>query len=90
MPPFGCLLLGPVIMAIVLWALAWTGPEHDTKVENPQEASTTEEGDEKKEIKEESSEERNGPSETQSIDLEDKVCFLLKKIYGGILIFRLS
>ena len=65
----------------MLWALAATGREHEGKVENLQVDGATEEEDEKKEIKEESSEERNGTSETQSVDLEDKVCFAQIKIH---------
>ena len=61
-------------MAVVLWALAGSGPEHEAKVDTPQAGGATEEGAERKETEKESSEEKNEPSETQSVDLEDKVC----------------
>lgn len=63
-------------MAIVLWTLAGSGPEHEAKVKTSQAGGATGEETEKKEAEEESSEERNEPSEAQSLDLEDKVCFV--------------
>lgn len=79
MPPFGCLLLGPVIMAIVQWTLAGTGPEHEAKGETSQMGGATGREGGKKEFEEESIGQRSGPSETQTIDLEDKVSLALFK-----------
>lgn len=79
MPPFGCLLLGPVIMAIVQWTLAGTGPEHEAKGEASQMGGVTGREGGKKESGEESIGQRSGPSETQTIDLEDKVSLALFK-----------
>lgn len=76
MPPFGCLMIGPVIMAIVLWTLAGSGPEQEPKSETPKEGMATEEESGQKETEVESNEERNDANETQSLDLEDKVAFL--------------
>ncbi|KAJ7382328.1 Glycosylphosphatidylinositol anchor attachment 1 protein [Desmophyllum pertusum] len=77
MPPFGCLLLGPVIMAIVLWTLAGSAPpENGSKVDTSQERGAAEEQSGVKKTELESSEERNSPTEKESPDLEDKVAFL--------------
>ena len=62
-------------MAIVLWTLAGSGPEQEPKSETPKEGMATEEESGQKETEAESSEERNDANETQSLDLEDKVCY---------------
>ena len=74
MPPFGCLLLGPVIMAITLWTLAGTGPEHEPKADTPQVGGATEEGSEQGETGVESAEEKSEPYEAEKVEVEDKVC----------------
>ena len=46
MPPFGCLLVGPLIMAVVLWSQACAGPAAMRNSEPQQEeAAANEEGD---------------------------------------------
>jgi len=73
MPPFGCLLLGPAIMAIVLWTLAGSAPENGSKVETSQEGGAPKEESGGKKVAS-----REGcfhPGEKEPPDLEDKVCF---------------
>ena len=77
MPPFGCLLLGPVIMAITLWTLAGTGPEHEPKADTPQVSGATEEGSEQGDTGVESAEEKSEPYEAEKVEVEDKVCLNL-------------
>ena len=77
MPPFGCLLLGPVIMAITLWTLVGTGPEHEPKVDTPQVGGATEERSEQGETGVESAEEKSKPYEAEKVEVEDKVCLNL-------------
>ncbi|KAL9974545.1 hypothetical protein ACROYT_G011593 [Oculina patagonica] len=76
MPPFGCLLLGPVIMAIVYWTLAGSAPENGSKGDTSQEGRASEEEPGEKKTEKESSEERKRPAEKETADLEDKVAFL--------------
>lgn len=73
MPPFGCLLLGPAIMAIVLWTLAGSAPENGSKVETSQEGGASEEESGVKKAASETSEGKD----KEPPDLEDKVCFTL-------------
>lgn len=73
MPPFGCLLLGPAIMAIVFWTLAGSAPENESKVDNSQEGGASEEESEVKKVA--SSEGNIHAGEKEAPDLEDKVCF---------------
>lgn len=75
MPPFGCLLLGPAIMAIVLWTLAGSPPENGSKVDTPQEEGAPEEESGGKKVA--NSEGYVRPREKEVPDLEDKVCFTL-------------
>ena len=75
MPPFGCLLLGPAIMAIVFWTLAGSAPENGSKVDNSQEGGASEEESGQKKVA--SSEGNIHAGEKEVPDLEDKVCFTL-------------
>ena len=77
MPPFGFLLLGPVIMAITLWTLAGTGPEREPKADTPQVGGATEEGSEPGETGAESAQEKSEPYEAEKVEVEDKVCLSL-------------
>ena len=71
MPPFGCLLLGPAIMAIVLWTLAGSATGNVSKVDTLQEGRTPEEESKGKKAA------SNEGSEKEASDLEEKVCFTL-------------
>jgi len=74
MPPFGCLLLGPAIMAIVFWTLAGSAPENGSKVDNSQEGGASEEESGQKKVA--SSEGNIHAGDKEAPDLEDKVAFL--------------
>ena len=61
-------------MAITLWTLAGTGPEHEPKADTPQVGGATEEGSEQGETGVESTEEKSEPYEAEKVEVEDKVC----------------
>ena len=71
MPPFGCLLLGPTIMSIVLWTLAGSAPESESKVDTSQAGGASEEESGVKKAVSESGEGKD----KEAPDLEDKVRF---------------
>ena len=64
-------------MAITLWTLAGTGPEHEPKADTPQVGGATEEGSEQGETGVESTEEKSEPYEAEKVEVEDKVCLNL-------------
>ena len=64
-------------MAITLWTLAGTGPEHEPKADTPQEGGATEEGSEQGETEVESTEEKSEPYEADKVEVGDKVCLNL-------------
>ena len=64
-------------MAITLWTLAGTGPEHEPKVDTPQVGGATEEGSEQGETEVESTEEKSEPYEADKVEVDDKVCLNL-------------
>ena len=74
MPPFGCLLLGPAIMAIVLWTLAGSAPENGSKADISREGRVPEEESGGKKA---ASSGNTCCGEKEAPDLEDKVCFTL-------------
>lgn len=76
MPPFGCLLLGPAIMAIVLWSAASTGPGSEAKMGTLQLAGMAEEEPTDTNDKQECSELKRDCGEKKIVDLEEKVSFL--------------
>ena len=69
MPPLGCLLLGPAIMAIVLWTLAGSATENGSKVDTLQEGRAPEEESRGNKAASSKGSEKDAP------DLEEKVCF---------------
>lgn len=73
MPPFGCLLLGPLIMAIVMWVSAGSAPENDSKVDTSQDEASKEEA-KCKTAEVESREEKSGDTEKEIPNLEVEVC----------------
>ncbi|XP_027037260.1 glycosylphosphatidylinositol anchor attachment 1 protein-like isoform X1 [Pocillopora damicornis] len=75
MPPFGCLLLGPLIMAIVMWVLAGSAPENGSKVDTSQDEASKEEA-KFKTAEVESREEKSGDTEKEIPNLEVEVAFL--------------
>ena len=64
-------------MAITLWTLAGTGPEHEPKADTPQVGGATEEGFEQGESGVESAEEKSDPYGAEKVEVEDKVCLNL-------------
>ena len=64
-------------MAITLWTLAGTGPEHEPKADTPQVGGATEEGSEQGDTGVESAEEKSEPYEAEKVEVEDKVCLHL-------------
>lgn len=75
MPPFGCLLLGTLIMAIKLWVLAGSAPENGSKVDTSQEGEVLKE-EAKGEIAEGESGEEKSDNDKKIPDLETEVAFL--------------
>ena len=64
-------------MAITLWTLAGTGPEHEPKADTSQVGGATEDGSEQGETVVESAEEKSEPYEADKVEVEDKVCLNL-------------
>lgn len=77
MPPFGCLLLGPAIMAIVLWSSASTGPKSEANIETLQAGEVQGECPGNTSDQRQCSGEMRGSDETKNIDLGEKVCRFL-------------
>ena len=74
MPPFGCLLLGPAIMAIVLWSSASAGPKSQANIEALQVGEVQGECPENTSDQEQCSGEMRGSGETKNVALDEKVC----------------
>lgn len=74
MPPFGCLLLGPAIMAIVLWSSASAGPKSVANIEALQVGEVQGESPENTSDQQQCPGEMRGSGETKTVALDEKVC----------------
>ncbi|XP_067052585.1 glycosylphosphatidylinositol anchor attachment 1 protein-like isoform X1 [Acropora muricata] len=76
MPPFGCLLLGPAIMAIVLWSSASAGPKSVANIEALQVGEVQGESPENTSDQQQCPGEMRGSGETKTVALDEKIAFL--------------